>query len=111
MKGLNSGTEGVVTVDLILTVQKPTPNESTNDAQDLRNGDAGELLSAAIREMPPDETSNPSHVYARVLRKAIHRHYILDGLHLGDVLVALRNAGYSIDARTGRLTVRSQAAL
>jgi adenine-specific DNA methylase len=39
VKGLNSGSEGVVTVDLILTVQKPTRAEGSLGAQELRNGD------------------------------------------------------------------------
>jgi hypothetical protein len=46
---------------------------------------------------------NPSHVYAAILRDAIKRHQTLDHLHLSDVLIALRNAGYSIDRKTGLL--------
>lgn len=102
VKGLNSGTESVVTVDLVLTVQKPARNEPANDAQALRNGDTSQLISEAIRELSPTEL-NPSHVYAHILRKAIQKHYTLDELHLGDVLISLRNAGYSIDAKTGRM--------
>jgi adenine-specific DNA methylase len=109
VKGLNSGTESVVTVDLILTVQKPAPQEAANDAHPLRNGDTKELLASAVRDLGPGETSNPSHFYARVLRKAIQRHYLLDELHLGDVLVSLRNAGYSLDAKTGRMGLKSTA--
>lgn len=102
VKGLNSGTESVVTVDLVLTVQKPARNEPANDAQALCNGDTGQLITEAIRELPPTEL-NPSHVYAHILRKAIQKHYTLDELHLGDVLISLRNAGYSIDPKTGRM--------
>src|SRR6185437_3164181 len=40
VKGLNSGTEGVVTVDLIVTIQKPTEGEKVDDAVGLANGDA-----------------------------------------------------------------------
>ena len=104
VKGLNSGTEGVVTVDLVLTVQKPAHNESAEDACELRNGDTQRLIVSAIEQLSTSEAVNASHVYARVLREAIKKHYVVDHLHLGDVLIALRNAGYSIDGKTGRLS-------
>jgi hypothetical protein len=74
------------------------------DCTELRNGDTQRLIAEAIKELPADET-NPSHVYARILREALHQHYVLDKLHLGDVLVALRTAGYLIDAKSGRLRI------
>lgn len=103
VKGLNSGTESVVTVDLILTVQKPAMAESADDSADLRTGDTSKLISSAIQELPPKDSVNPSHVYAHVLRRAIQKHYTLDDLHLGDVLVGLRDAGYFINPKTGRI--------
>jgi adenine-specific DNA methylase len=103
VKGLNSGSESVVTVDLILTVQKPGAAEADNDAHELRNGDTQRLIVEAINELSGSER-NPSHVYARILRKAIKRHYTLDHLHLSDVLLALRNAGYVTDRKTGLLS-------
>jgi len=104
VKGLNSGSEGVVTVDLIITVQKPAKGEVSDDGHDLRNGDTADLIAAAVRELADEDARNPSHVYARILQKAIARHFVLDDLHLGDVLVALRNAGYAIDRKTGLLS-------
>ena len=103
VKGLNSGSEGVVTVDLIVTVQKPAKGEGTRRAVTLANGDADALIRAAVDEMSADEARNPSHVYARILRKAIRKGLVLDELHLGDVLIALRNAGYGVDRKTGLL--------
>lgn len=103
VKGLNSGSEGVVTVDLILTVQKPARQFQRETAATLGNEDAAALIEGAIGELGPGDARNASHVYARVLRKAIQRHLALDDLHLGDVLMALRNAGYSIDRKTGLL--------
>ena len=103
VKGLNSGSEGVVTVDLIVTVQKPARGEGTGRAVTLANGDTGALIKAAIDELSADEACHPSHVYARILRKAIRKGLVLDGLHLGDVLIALRNAGYGVDRKTGLL--------
>jgi hypothetical protein len=104
VKGLNSGTEGVVTVDLILTVQKPERNETADNARKLQNRNTEQLIAEAIKGLPSDET-NPSHIYARILREAIRQHSVLDELHLGDVLVALRTAGHVIDAKSGRLRI------
>ena len=105
VKGLNSGSESVVTVDLILTVQRPTQNEPASDAHELQNGDTSQLIAEAIGELSPPQVGNASHVYARILRKAIQKHYTLDDLHLGDVLVSLRNAGYGVDPKTGHLLI------
>lgn len=105
VKGLNSGSEGVVTVDLVLTIQKPAAAESVGDAHHLRNGETQRLIVEAINELSVVDTRNPSHVYARILRKTIQKHYVLDELHLGDVLLALRNAGYVINRKTGLLSV------
>jgi hypothetical protein len=110
VKGLNSGSESVVTVDLILTVQKPFDVEVVDDACELSNGDTDRLIQDAIREMAIEKARNPSHVYARVLKKAIEKHLLLDHLHLGDVLIALRNAGYAVDRKTGLLRQESGAA-
>ena len=103
VKGLNSGSEGVVTVDLIVTMQKPARGEGTGKVVTLANGDTDELIGAAIDELSADEACHPSHVYARILRKAIQKGLVLDELHLGDVLIVLRNAGYGVDRKTGLL--------
>lgn len=109
VKGLNSGAEGVVTVDLILTVQKPLETEQAEDGHDLRNGDTADLIRDAIRELSTDKVKNPSYVYARILKKAIEKHLVLDHLHLSDVLIALRNAGYRVNRKTGRIEEDSLA--
>jgi 16S rRNA G966 N2-methylase RsmD/predicted RNA-binding Zn-ribbon protein involved in translation (DUF1610 family) len=103
VKGLNSGSEGVVTVDLILTMQKPAKGEQTAKAVTLADGDTDALIRTAINGLSAEEARNPSHVYGRILRKAIHKRLVLDELHLGDVLIALRNAGYGVDRKTGLL--------
>jgi 16S rRNA G966 N2-methylase RsmD len=103
VKGLNSGSEGVVTVDLILTVQKPGKSETADNARPLSNGDTTALIREAVADLSIDKARNASYVYAHVLTKAIQKNLLLDDLHLGDVLVSLRNAGYSIDRKTGLL--------
>jgi hypothetical protein len=83
---------------LVLTVQKPCEAETVGEAHDLTNGDASRLIQSAIRELAVEDARNPSHVYARVVKKAI-----LDHLHLGDVLIALRNSGFTVNRKTGLL--------
>jgi len=106
VKGLNSGSESVVTVDLILTLQKPSPSqaERADDGHRLQSGDTQRLIAEAVRELSSDEVRNASHVYASILRRAIQEHCTLDELHLSDVLLALRRAGYTINPKTGLLS-------
>ena len=103
VKGLNSGSESVVTVDLILTVQKPACAESADNARPLSNGDTAALIRETLADLSIGQPRNPSYIYVHILTKAIRQHLILDDLHFGDVLVALRRAGYAIDRKTGML--------
>jgi hypothetical protein len=103
MKGLNSGSEDVVTVDLILTLKKSKRNSCARGAALLAHGDYKSLIEEAIRDICVTPARNASHIYARVVAKAIGRQWMLDDLRLSDVLLALRNAGYSVDRKTGML--------
>ena len=103
VKGLNSGSEGVVTVDLIMTVQKPESSAEAEHANSPAEGDVTALIQETISDLSIERAKNPSYVYAHLLTKAIRHHLTLDALHLGDVLVALRKAGYLIDPKTGLL--------
>lgn len=100
VKGLASGSEGVVTVDLVMTVRKPNVGEQIRPAE-LNLSDQSALITKVIATLPTDAARNPSHVYAWVLSQAIKDHMPLDGLHLSDVLLALTSAGYVVDGRTG----------
>jgi 16S rRNA G966 N2-methylase RsmD len=102
VKGLNSGSENVVTVDLIITVQKPDGAAETAVASPLQ-ADTSQLIREAVAGLTTKSLPNPSHLYADILRRAIERHLTLDQLHLSDVLIALRQAGYGIDRKTGLL--------
>ena len=68
------------------------------------NGDAAALVREAIEDLSDSKDSSPSYIYANILRTAIQRGLVLDNLHLGDVLVALRNAGFSVSSRTGLIS-------
>ena len=102
VKGLNSGTEGVVTVDLVLTVRKPEQDEKPKLRQ-LKVANADELIDEALKTLDDGTARNPSYVYAATVREAIRRNQLVDHLHLGDVLIALRKAGYMLDRKTGLL--------
>lgn len=110
VKGLNSGSEGVVTVDLILTAQKPVDASKAEQAGEFTQSEAQALIDRALTSIPEDMRS-PSHVYAATIRDAIKLHHQVDHLHLSDVLIALRNAGYSVDRKTGLLTREATEAM
>jgi ssDNA-binding Zn-finger/Zn-ribbon topoisomerase 1 len=103
VKGLNSGSEGVVTVDLILTVQKPSRSKASRSSNEPKQCHPDEVLAPALSSLPAEKALNPSYVYAATVREAIRRHLAVDNLHLSDVLIALRNAGYVVDSKTGLL--------
>ncbi len=114
VKGLSSGSEGVVTVDLVLTVQKPMEAMVAKLVETPVQGKPSELIEAALRSLPEDKARNPSYVYAATVREAIQRHEAVEHLHLSDVLIALRNNGFIIDPKSGLLnkpaSVRAMAA-
>lgn len=103
VKGLNSGSEGVVTVDLVLTVQKPARRMTEARYVASEAHDIDRLIDAATSALNADEARNPSYVYAAVVREAIHLGHDLDGLHYSDLLIRLRNAGYKLDPKSGLL--------
>lgn len=105
VKGLNSGSEGVVTVDLVVTLQKPLRNEQPQQRSQLVQADARALIENALASIP-ETARSPSHVYAAIIRDAIKQHQAVDHLHLSDVLIALRDAGYMIDRKRGLLIRR-----
>jgi len=109
VKGLNSGSEGVVTVDLVLTIQKPSNGSNSPKKIESRQADPNELLKSAITQLDETKARNPSYVYAAVIREAIKRHQLVDHLHFTDVLIALRNTGYIIDPKTGLLNIAHRA--
>lgn len=71
--------------------------------------EADELIDAAIDALDDSHARNPSDVYAATVREAIRKHQSVDNLHLGDVLIALRNTGCTIDSKTGLLNQPASA--
>lgn len=103
IKSLNSGSDSVVTVDLIMTVHKPSKSSSTKTGENMEQAEPENLIQYAIEEAGNGCAKNPRYLYVNVLREAIKRNLLVDKLHLSDVLIALRKAGYSVDSKTGLL--------
>lgn len=100
VKGLSSGSEAVVTLDLVVTVRK----QAIADTHALHDdADLDELLAASVRSLDDERARNPSYIYAAVLREAVKRRQSLGTLHYGEVLRKLRDAGRGLDPKTGLL--------
>lgn len=104
VKGLNSGSEGVVTIDLILTVKKPINVNNSFPYAESHEKSLDELLPLAIKEISENDRRNPSYIYSAVIREAIRNRMTLENLHLSDILLNLRSSGYVIDSKSGLLT-------
>ena len=74
MKGLKSGSEAVVTVDLILTVRKPERNVGQGTESQLQSAHAPELIDEALIGLNVESARNPSYVYAARLREVAFEH-------------------------------------
>ena len=101
IKGLTSGREKVVTIDLILTVKKPAENSTDQQKQQSQMISRKELLYNAILTLPLNKKKNPSYIYVATIKEAIAIHRHVDDLHLADILVELASQGNSIDPKTG----------
>ena len=110
VKGLASGSEGVVTVDLVMSLRKPAEGEKISNVCSPRIASPATFIADTIASLSTREARSPSHVYGCVLREAIRLHLPLDEFHLSDVLIALRDAGYSIESKTGLLSPCREAA-
>jgi hypothetical protein len=109
VKGLNSGSEGVVTVDLVMTLQKPAGADVGKHVSDHSRMTTQDLIGHVLANLSVECRINPSHIYAAILRYAIRNQQAIDHLHLSDVLIALRNQGFEVDHKTGLLTAGREA--
>ena len=83
-------------MDLVVTLQKPPEQPELRQHTHFVQADARTLIERALADIP-ETMRTPSHVYAAIIRDAIKQHQMVDHLHLSDVLIALRNVGYTID--------------
>lgn len=98
VKGLASGFEHVVTVDLVLTMGLPTDNAELAPMlqpshEDVR-GAASNLAQSA---------DTPSHLYVSLLRHGLQAGWDLGAIDLRDVTSALLDDGFEVDNKRGWL--------
>jgi DNA modification methylase len=100
VKGLASGFENTVTVDLILSMRKLGPDDATELIDPPHRA-----LAAAISDLlASDASPTPSHVYIGVIREYLRHGWKVSGLDIKEIGVALQQTGYDVDAQSGRLT-------
>ena len=66
----------MVTLDLVLTVQKPAVVQSSVNAHTLSSGDAAAFIQESLANLPVEQTRNASYIYVGILRRAIQEHQI-----------------------------------
>lgn len=100
VKGLASGTEHVVTADLVITLRRATKRARQHLAPVTS---AREQITTILSSAKPSDLSTPSHAYLHIIRTAVRQDIELEALHLSEVLATLRSMGYSVNQRTGAL--------
>lgn len=98
VKGLASGFEDVLTVDLVLSMRKSQLGDD-----ELRLAPSTSLETALEAVLTSKSLPTASHVYLNVVREYLRQHWPIEGLNLASVSSALRERGYSTDVSTGRL--------
>lgn len=102
VKGLSSGREGVTTLDLIVTVQKPEKGAAKERVlASVRDPIA--IIDKALDRADLSRLPTPSHVYLTILKEAIAERVPLEQLHYSDVLLALRHRGFAVNPRSGHI--------
>jgi DNA modification methylase len=107
VKGLTSGFENVVTADLVISMQKTSQRPR---AVEPRQAPAGSLRSLVGEILSTGEVLTPSHVYLGVIRRYLQRDWSVADLDVKDVIVALADARYDVEATSGRLVKASAQA-
>jgi len=99
VKGLNSGTENVATLDLIVTLRK----EEGGAASDETEKSFHELVEEVVAWTDLSKQMTVSHIYSDVIREAIYRNKCMADVNLKDVVSVVKARGYTPDAVTGIL--------
>ena len=107
VKGLNSGREGVATLDLIVTLRKPRDGQRRDRKNQFTYDD---VISQVEHETDFNQFQSPSHIYLSLLKRAMQKGVSLEHLHLSDVLINLRQRGIVVDSQSGKLVRESRIA-
>lgn len=100
VKGLASGTEGVATLDLIVSLRKGDEAENKERHDDWSDS---ETVQAVVDKYADMQGMTASHLYLEVLRQAIYEDREVGSIDLGNILDALGRAGYSVSPDTGKI--------
>jgi DNA-directed RNA polymerase subunit RPC12/RpoP len=107
VKGLASGFENVVTVDLVISLRKAEQGE---DGQ-LGKAPAGFLEESISELLEGGEALTPSHLYLEAIRRYLHAGWDVSDLHIRDVALLVEESRYLVDPPTGKLVkARKKAA-
>jgi hypothetical protein len=99
VKGLASGFENVVTVDLIISGRKAAAGEG----REVEEAPEGALTIVVEDILADDSAPTPSHVYVGVIREYLNRNWDVTELDVSGIGVVLQELGYEVDAGSGRL--------
>jgi DNA modification methylase len=105
VKGLASGFENVVTVDLILSMRKS--EDIAN--QPVQAAPEGALDLAVQRILESEAAPTPSHVYLGVIREHLRQGWDVSDLDIAGIGSALQRLGLDVDPRSGELAVLRDA--
>lgn len=105
VKGLASGTEGVATLDLIVSLRKGDEAESRERHKDWSDI---ETVRAVVDKYADMHGMTASHLYLEVLRQAIYEDREVGSIDLAHIVDALGSAGYSVSPDTGRIFKEQQ---
>lgn len=97
VKGLASGFEHVATLDLILTMT------ATSEPAPVLHAPSRSEIQDVTRRLAEADHPSPSHLYLELLRHALFEDWSVADLDLRDATAALIEAGWTIDAKSGRL--------
>lgn len=100
VKGLNSGSESVATLDLIVTLRKPVKRGNGKKI----NPNVDELIKATLDDFKDIEGFTASHVYLEVLKNAMYQHVDVTKIDLQNILSLLSDLGFTANSGTGKLT-------
>lgn len=99
VKGLASGFENVVTMDLVLSMQKIAQTQ-VSPPSPVPSGGLERALTSIMRK---EEVDTPSRVYLELIRHYFRWHWDVADLDIADVAALLSGLGYVVDAASGTL--------
>lgn len=99
VKGLASGFENVVTVDLILSMRKVNADDETR----LSKAPDGALAIAVDDVLAEDASPTPSHVYVGVIRDYLRRGWDASDIDISGIGRVLQTLNYEVNSATGHL--------